>query len=100
MTENTDSDKTILCDSCGAVLKLGKLHYILDLKLYASPEIEVHESDFYKDFMEELGKVAVLTSSMNEQEMMEEVCLALKLNLCKKCRDIIAKKIRNKELIK
>jgi hypothetical protein len=99
MKKNNQDQRKFNCDLCGSELEQGKSHYILDLKLYASPEIIVEESDFYKNTWNELKKIAYETKNMNEQDLQEEVYFECTLNLCKVCRDILMIKIKRKELI-
>lgn len=87
------------CYSCGSKISDGELRYILDMKLYAAPETVITKEDLKKDFYEEMEKLAWETKNMSEEEILAQVYIAYKLNLCKKCRDIFVKRVINREFV-
>lgn len=96
-----DIEKEIkyFCDSCSKQLPRPEERYILDIKLYASPEIEISESDLKKNHTQEIQKLLEETRDMDAKKLEEEVYVSYKLNLCKRCRDILNGRLKNKEFV-
>ena len=72
---------------------------MLDIKLYASPEAEITEEDLKKDLHNEIDKLIEEVNSMDAKKLEEEVYVAYKLTLCKKCRDIFDMRLKNREFV-
>ncbi|MBM3253781.1 MAG: hypothetical protein FJZ16_05990 [Candidatus Omnitrophica bacterium] len=97
--KNIEKSIEYFCDSCSKELPHPKDRYVLDIKLYASPEIEISESDLKKDSREEIQKLLEETKDMDAKQLEEEVYVSYKLNLCKRCRDILNVRLKNKEFV-
>lgn len=87
------------CDSCSNKIPEGELRYIAEIKLYAAPEMVITKEDFKKDFRKEMERLVEETKNMSEEELLAEVYIFYRLNLCKKCRDIFVKRISHKEFV-
>lgn len=87
------------CDSCSKELPHPLDRYVLDIKLYASPEIEITEEDSKKDLRGEIKKLIEETRNMDAKKLEEEVYVAYKLTLCKKCRDTFDTRLKKREFV-
>jgi endonuclease-3 related protein len=87
------------CDSCSKELPHPQDRYVLDIKLYASPEVEITEEDLKKDLHSEIDKLIEETRGMDAKKLEEEIYVAYKLNLCRKCRDILNMRLKNREFV-
>ncbi len=87
------------CDSCSKQLPHPEDRYILDIKLYARPEIEISESDLKRDYRQEIQKLLEEIKDTDKEKLEEEVFVSYKLNLCKRCRDILNVRLKNKEFV-
>lgn len=87
------------CYSCGKHLSQGKLRYVLKMEIYAAPELMVDEKDVKKDINREIKRLIKETEGMSEQELLEQVYIAFKFELCKRCRDVFVKRVTHKEFV-
>ena len=94
-------EKSVLysCDSCGKELPRAHDRYVLEVKLYASPEMEITKEDLTKDAREEMRKLLKEMEHMDQKKLAEEVYVSYKLNLCKKCRDTFNIRIQQREFV-
>lgn len=90
--------KDRICDSCSAKI-LKNQRYCLKIQLYAAPEVELDGNDISKDIKATLDEVMRKAKNMSAKKLEEDVYICYDLNLCKKCRDIFAKRIKLKEFI-
>jgi endonuclease-3 related protein len=87
------------CDSCSKSLPRPQDRYVLEVKLYAAPEVEITKEDLKKDIQAEMKKLIEETKDMDKKQLEEEVFVLYKLNLCKKCRDIFNTRLKQREFV-
>jgi len=87
------------CDSCSKQLSRPQDRYVLEVKLYAAPEIELTKEDFEKNLHEEMQQLIEETRDMDKKKLEEEVYVCYKLNLCKQCRDTFNARLKHKEFV-
>jgi len=87
------------CDSCSRSLPRPQDRYILEIKLYAAPEIQITEEDLKKDIQSQMRQLIKQTRDMDKKKLEEEVFVSYKLNLCKRCRDTFNMRLKHKEFI-
>ena len=87
------------CDSCSKSLPRAQDRYILEVKLYAAPEIEITEEDLKRDIQKEMEQLIEVTKNMDKNKLEEQVHVCYKLNLCKKCRDAFDIRLKHKEFV-
>jgi len=87
------------CDSCSRHLGRPEDRYILEVKLYASPEVELNRKEVKKNLREEIKRLIEESAKMDKKELEEEVYVCYKLILCKKCRDVFNKRLKHKEFV-
>jgi endonuclease-3 related protein len=87
------------CDSCSKSLPRPQDRYILEVKLYAAPEIKITEEDLKKDIQSQMQQLIEQTKNMDKKKLEEEVFVSYKLNLCKQCRDIFNMRLKQKEFV-
>jgi len=96
-----DIDKILSCscDSCGRQLPRPQGRFIVEIKLYASPEMEITKEELEKDSRKEYERLLKELKHMDTRKLEEEVFVAYKLTLCKKCRDTFNSRIQHKEFV-
>jgi endonuclease-3 related protein len=87
------------CDSCGRPLPRPHERYNLKIELYASPEVVITEEDLKRDSAAEMKALLSQMEKMDPQELEEDVYVAYRLNLCKRCRDIFNMRIKQREFV-
>lgn len=87
------------CDSCSKQLPRPQDRYVLEVKLYAAPEVEFTEEDFKRNLREEMQQLIEETKDMDRKKLEEEVYVYYKLILCKKCRDTLNMRLKHKEFV-
>lgn len=88
-----------VCDSCGRELALTDIHYILNLELYAAPQVVMTEEESKKDHAKEIERLIEHLKDVDAKKLEEEVYINYRLHLCKKCRDTFNQRIASKEFI-
>jgi len=97
--KDLDKTKEYSCDACSRELPHPEDRYVLEVKLYASPEIEITEEDLKKDERKEIKRLIEKTKKIDREILEEEVFVSYRLTLCKKCRDILNARLKHKEFI-
>jgi endonuclease-3 related protein len=87
------------CDSCSKQLPHPQDRYVLEVKLYAAPEVEITEEDIKKDTREEIRRLIEEIKDRDQKELEEEVFVSYKLNLCKQCRDTFNNRLKHREFV-
>jgi endonuclease-3 related protein len=87
------------CDSCSKQLLRPQDRYVLEVKLYAAPEVEITEEDIKKDTREEIRRLIEEIKDRDQKELEEEVFVSYKLNLCKQCRDTFNSRLKHREFV-
>ncbi len=87
------------CDSCSRALPHPQDRYILEVKLYAAPEVEIAKEDLQRDIQKEMRQLIEQTKNMDKKRLEEEVFVSYKLNLCKQCRDVFNARLKHKEFV-
>jgi len=78
---------THLCDRCGQPLAKGQLRYTVKIQVFAAyDELEVSGKDLLKDHKQEILALIERTKGMTEEELMREVYVELKFDLCRDCQ--------------
>jgi hypothetical protein len=78
---------THICDRCGRPIFKGEIRYIARMELYAAPDpIEITLEDLMKDQREEMRKLIERTEGMTEDDLMQDVYVELKFDLCRACQ--------------
>jgi len=88
-----------ICDSCSKSLPRPQDRYVLEVKLYAAPEVEITKEDYNRDIQAEMKKLIEETKHMDKKKLEEEIFASYKLNLCKKCRDIFDTRLKQREFV-
>ena len=71
----------------------------MEIKLYATPEIQITEEDLKKDIQSQMRQLVEETKDMDKKKLEEEVFVSYKLNLCKQCRDTFNMRLKQKEFV-
>jgi endonuclease-3 related protein len=87
------------CDSCSKQLPRPQDRYILEVKLYAAPEVEITQDDLNRNLKEEMRQLIEQTRDMDKKKLEEEVYVSYKLCLCKKCRDTFNMRLKHREFV-
>lgn len=88
-----------LCDSCGETLPKPEQRYILKVQLYASPEVEITKDDLLEDTRKKIDNLLESLKDKNPKKLQEEVYVDFEFCLCKRCRDIFAKRLALREFV-
>lgn len=76
-----------LCDRCGQPLEKGQLRYTVKIQVFAAyDELEISGKDLLKDHRGEILQLIEQTRQMTEEELMREVYVELKFDLCRDCQ--------------
>ena len=97
--KDLDKTKEYSCDACSKELPHPQDRYVLEVKLYASPEIEITEEDLKKDTKKELKRLIGNIKHIDKERLEEDVFVEYKLTLCKGCRDILNARLKHKEFV-
>ena len=87
------------CYSCGKPLPRPQDRYNLNLELYSTPEIVPSAAEARKDPLAEIKSLLADKGKTSPSELSEDTYASYKINLCKKCRDTFAVRIKNKEFV-
>ena len=87
------------CDSCGRQLPRVDERYILKIQLYASPEVEISKEDLLQDTRKKIKELVESLKDRNPQELKDEVYVDYEFCLCKRCRDVFAKRLALREFV-
>ena len=87
------------CDSCGRQLPRLDERYILKIQLYASPEVEISKEDLLQDTRKKIKELVESLKDRNPQELKDEVYVDYEFCLCKRCRDVFAKRLALREFV-
>jgi len=87
------------CDSCSKQLVHPQDRYLLEVKLYASPEVEITQEDLKQDVGKKMQELIEQIKNMDKKKLEEAVFVYYKLNLCKKCRDTFNMRLKHKEFV-
>ncbi len=87
------------CDSCGRQLPRVDERYILKIQLYASPEVEISKEDLLQDTRKKIKELVESFKDRNPQELKDEVYVDYEFCLCKRCRDVFAKRLALREFV-
>lgn len=94
-----DKEIKYFCDSCSKQLLRPQDRYVLEVKLYATPEVEITEEDLKKNLQEEMQKLIEETKDIDKKKLEEDIYVRYALNLCKKCRDTFNMRLKHKEFV-
>ena len=87
------------CYSCNKPLPRPQERYHLNLELHMAPEISPTEAELKKDPLAEIKSLVAQMGKKAPGELSEDAYNSYKINLCKKCRDIFAARLKNKEFV-
>ena len=87
------------CDSCGRQLPRVDERYILKIQLYASPEVEISKEDLLQDTRKKIKELVESLKDRSPQELKDEVYVDYEFCLCKRCRDVFAKRLALREFV-
>ncbi|HDM37553.1 MAG TPA: hypothetical protein ENG55_00660 [Candidatus Omnitrophica bacterium] len=73
--------------------------YILKIQLYASPEVEISKEDLLQDTRKKIKELVESLKDRNPQELKDEVYVDYEFCLCKRCRDVFAKRLALREFV-
>jgi hypothetical protein len=77
---------THMCDRCGQPLEKGQLRYAVKVQVFAAyDEMEIGGKDLLKSHKEEIAKLIEQAKGMTEEELMRDVYVELKFDLCRAC---------------
>ena len=94
-----DREIEYFCDGCSKKLLHPKDRYILEIKLYATPQIEITKEDLQRDALKDIERLIEEAKGMDKKKLEEEVFVSYKLNLCKICRDTFNARLKHKEFV-
>ncbi len=81
------SPVTHLCDRCGQPLEKGQLRYTVKIQVFAAyDELEIGGKDLLQDHRQEIERLIEQTRHMTEEELMREVYVEMKFDLCRACQ--------------
>ena len=92
-------DIQCLCDACSRHLHKPEDRYVLEVKLYAAPEVKITKEDLDRDINKQMQGLIEKTKYMDKQQLQEDVYVYYKLNLCTHCRDILNMRLKHKEFV-
>ncbi len=88
-----------VCDSCGRKLSPTDVRYLLNIELYAAPEVVISEEEAKKDHLKEIERLIEQLKDVDEKKLEEEIYVNYRLHLCKKCRDTFNQRVVCKEFV-
>lgn len=97
--KGTEEGIKYACDSCSKQLPRPRDRYVLEIKLYAAPEVEFAEEDFKKNLQEEMRQLIEESKNMDKKRLEEEVYVCYKFILCKRCRDAYNARLKYREFV-
>lgn len=87
------------CYSCNTPLPRPQERFHLNLELHMAPEIVPTEAEVKKDSEAYVKSLTEQMGKKSSTELSDDTYSAYRINLCKKCRDIFAVRIKNKEFV-
>ena len=76
-----------ICDRCGQPILDNELRYIARLEISSAYEpLEITPEDLKRDFKEEMRRLVEQTKGLSEDELMRDVHVELKFDLCRPCQ--------------
>lgn len=78
---------THFCDRCGMPILKGETRYVLRMEMFAAADqpIEISIDDLFKDHFAEINRLIEEASNMTEEELMQDVYVEYKFDLCRRC---------------
>ena len=81
-----------ICDRCGQPLGGKDLRYIARFELFAAYDpLQITFEDLTRDYKEEIRRIIEQTEKMTEEELMRDVHVELKYDLCRACQQAFLK---------
>jgi len=81
-----------ICDRCGQPLEDGALRFTAKIHLFAAYDpLDITFEDMTRDHEQEIRKIAAECKGMTEEELMEDVYLEFKFDLCPPCKRAYAR---------
>lgn len=82
---------THFCDRCGQPISKGALRYVAHIKVYAAADepLEITEEDLQRDHLAEIERLINEAAGMTEEELMRDVYVEFKFDICPHCQRII-----------
>jgi hypothetical protein len=78
---------THLCDRCGRPILKGETRYLARIEVQASAApLEITEADLQRDLTLQREHLIEQTEAMTEEELMRDVYVELKFDLCRRCQ--------------
>jgi NMD protein affecting ribosome stability and mRNA decay len=78
---------THLCDRCGRPIERGELRYVARVEVFAAPDVlEITLADLLADSRDEMDRLLRQCEQMTEDELMRDVHVELKFDLCRRCQ--------------
>ncbi|MGC8742924.1 MAG: hypothetical protein ACP5T0_03475 [Verrucomicrobiia bacterium] len=79
---------THFCDRCGRPILKGETRYVVNMKIYAAADqpLEISVEDLFRDHFAEIERIIEETESMTEEELMRDVYVEYKFDLCRQCQ--------------
>lgn len=76
-----------ICDRCGQPMEEGALRYEAHIKVFAAYDpLEISFEDLEKDHSAELEQIAAQCRDKTEDELMRDVYVELRFDLCPACQ--------------
>ncbi len=86
------------CRNCGKTIRKSR-SYCVHLELFAAPEVEIFPDDLYSDHRRRMREICEGLKDKDPKGLEEDVYSCYDFRLCRKCRDIFAKRVRSGEFI-
>ena len=81
-----------ICDRCGQPIFEGDLRYVAKIEMVAAYDpLQITFDDLQRDYKAEIRKIIEQTKGMTEEELMCDVHVALKFDLCRACQKALLK---------
>lgn len=79
---------THFCDRCGKPIFKGETRYVVNMKIYAAADqpLEITVDDLFQNHLAEIERIIEETASMSEEELMRDVYVEYKFDLCRQCQ--------------
>jgi NMD protein affecting ribosome stability and mRNA decay len=79
---------THFCDRCGKPIYKGEARYVVNMKVYAAADqpFEISSEDLFINHLAEIERLIEEASSMTEEELMQDVYVEYKFDLCRRCQ--------------
>ncbi|HON07153.1 MAG TPA: hypothetical protein PLW02_03520 [Verrucomicrobiota bacterium] len=79
---------THFCDRCGKPIYKGEARYVVNMKVYAAADqpFEISGEDLLMDHIAEIERLIEEAASMTEEELMQDVYVEYKFDLCRQCQ--------------